>query len=59
MQDAVHSMDNLNINKALTNELQEAHDMLYEAGSSDEDHSDDGFMKKYSDRLANNNQIEK
>ena len=59
MQDAVHSMDNLNINKALTNELQEAHDMLYEAGSADEDHSDDGFMKKYSDRLANNNQIEK
>ena len=54
-------MDNLNLNnnKALDSELQDAHDYLANAVSKEtnEDDEEAGFMKKYSDKVSNQKSV--
>lgn len=59
LQAAVHSMDNLNLNKALNNELQDAHDRLIDAASQQDGEEDEqaGFMKKYSDKVSSKQSV--
>ena len=53
METAIKSMDNLNLNKALNNELEEAHDSLFKAAAADdEEEPSPGFMKTYSERIS-------
>ena len=52
-------MDNLNLNKALDNELQDAHDKLITAASKEDDEEDEqaGFMKKYSEKVSSQRSV--
>jgi len=53
-------MDNLNLNKALDNELQDAHDKLIKAASKEDTEEGDeqaGFMKKYSDKVSSERSV--
>ena len=54
LQAAVHSMDNLNLNKELGSQLQDAHDNLINASQQEHEEGDEqaGFMKKYSDKVS-------
>ncbi len=61
MESAIKSMDNLNLNKALDQELEEAHDSLFKASAADELDVEEpaGFMKKYSDKISSEVKKEK